>query len=525
MSKDWRFHLLRLSALWSMHAPGAGVRVPVDRRRSAARRGLAAVVICTALDACSVQAPYVPPALDGQTAWANQPAHALAYLPPEEKWWTALGDPVLDGLIEAAFDSSPSLALAAAHLDEARATLGIQTAQGRPQVSLNGSAERARVQGGGGGIGSSGNTVAGSEVTGGPTLAWEIDVFGRLRQARAAAGSRLTARTADAAAARLLLAAQVAGTTTSLRACRAVLDVRRFDIESQQRDLVLTRQRVALGFAAPVDASRALSSLADAQTSFVAQDETCVQDRDALTELTGLSAADLDARLGAAVASPGGYSDGAFTFPTVPQATLALPATVLARHPAVIAAEREVAATYAEVGVARANRLPVFNLTAALTGNWISASGSTLSYLAWSLIPAVSAPVFDAGAGAASVDAASARYLAALASLHASVRTTTQDIENALSAQAHASQRLAAAARARDAAQATLEATESQWRAGAVSLFQLEDTRRQRVAADETAVDAARAGVQAWVDVIRASGNAATFADFTRLNAVHTQPD
>ena len=148
-----------------------------------------------------------------------------------------------------------------------------------------------------------------------------------------------------------------------------------------------------------------------------------------------------------------------------------------------------------------------------------------MSYLAWSLIPAVSAPVFDAGAGAASVDAASARYLAALASLHATVRTTTQDIENALSAQAHASQRLAAAARARDAAQGTLEATESQWRAGAVSLFQLEDTRRQRVAADETAVDAARAGVQAWVDVIRASGNAATFADFTRLSAVHTQPD
>lgn len=508
---------------------------------------MAVGLICTVLDACSVQPPYVPATLEVRPDWANLPAHASATLPPEEEWWTALRDPVLDGLIEAAFDSSPSLAVAAAHLDEARATLGIQTAQSRPQVSVSGNALRARVQSGGGGIGSGGNMIVGSEVTGGPTLAWEIDAFGRLRQAQAAAASRLTARTADAAAARLLLAAQVAGTTMSLRACRAVLNVRRFDIESQERDLALTRQRVALGFAAPVDESRALSSLAGAQTNLVAQDETCVQDRDALVELTGLSAAELDMRLGEAVAAPPGHGDDSYWFPKVPQATLTLPATVLAHHPAVIAAEREVAATYAEIGVARANRLPVFNLTAALTGNWISASGSTLSYLAWSLMPAVSAPIFDGGRGAASVDAASARYLAALGNLRETVRTTTQDIENALSAQAHANERLAAAARAQEAAQATLVATESQWRAGAVSLFQLEDTRRQRVAADETAVDAARASVQAWVDVIRASGNAAAFdivptvptvgasSAFSALSstsstsitsgAAHTQPD
>ncbi|EEA02160.1 RND efflux system, outer membrane lipoprotein, NodT family [Burkholderia sp. H160] len=488
---------------------------------------MAAAVVCTELGACAVQPPYVPPTLDDHGVWANQSTFAPAPVPPEEKWWTALGDPVLDGLIDAAFASSPSLALAAAHLDEARATLGLKTAQSRPQVSFNASAEHARVQSGGGGIGGGGgNTVVGSELTGGPTLAWEIDLFGRLRQAQAAAGSRLTARTADAAAARLLLAAQVAGAVTSLRACQVVLDVRRFDIESQQRDLALTRQRVGLGFAPPVDESRALSSLADAQTSLVAQDETCVQDLDALVELTGLTAADVAARLGAVRATgtavgtaTGGQGDHPFAFPNVPQATLAVPASVLAGHPAVIAAERELAATYAEIGVARANRLPVFNLTAALTGNWISASGSTISYLAWSLIPAVSGPIFDAGAGAASVDAASARYLAALATLRETVRTTTQDIENALSAQAHARERLAAASRARDAAQATLEATESQWRAGAVSLFQLDDTRRQRQAAEETAVDAARACVQAWVDVVRASGNAATFT------AMPSQPD
>src|SRR5579864_2636034 len=133
----------------------------------------------------------------GSSGLGNQMHDASASLPPEDKWWTALGDPVLDGLIEAAFDSSPSLALAAAHVAEARATLGVQTAQSRPHVSFNASVERARVQGGGGGIGGTtgggGSTVVGSAVTGGPTFAWEIDLFGRLRLAQSAASSRLAA--------------------------------------------------------------------------------------------------------------------------------------------------------------------------------------------------------------------------------------------------------------------------------------------------------------------------------------------
>jgi NodT family efflux transporter outer membrane factor (OMF) lipoprotein len=485
-----------------------------------------------ALGACALQAPYSPAPLTSQEAWANQPPYAQNLLPAAEQWWATLNDPVLDDIIETAFNSSPSLALAAAHLDEARATLGVQTSLGRPHVTLNGSAGRARVQSGGGsaisgtggisgGSGSSANNTdqVGSSVIGGPSLAWEIDVFSRLRDTRAAASLRLDARTADAAAARLLLSSQVAGALMSLRACRLILDLKREDIASRQRGLVLTRRRVELGFAAPVDASRSLSGVSDAQVSLVNQDESCVKDLDSLVGLTGLSASEIETRLRSPASPPELTSYEASAFPKPPAATLTLPALVLARHPGVIAAEREVAATYAEIGVARANRLPIFNLTAALSGNWISASGTTIAFLGWSLIPTLSAPLFDGGAGAAQVDAATARYLAALASLNTTLRNTTQDIEDALTEQAHASERLAAAQRSRDAYQATFDATESQWRAGAIDVFQLEDTRRQREAADETAVDAARASVQAWVDIVRASGNAATFS--TTL----TEPD
>jgi multidrug efflux system outer membrane protein len=485
-----------------------------DSRRdsvgAAFKRLASALPMIAVLGACALQAPYSPAPLTTPAAWANQPPYAQNLLPAAEQWWAALNDPMLDDMIETAFTGSPSLALAAAHLEEARATLGVQTSLGRPHVTLNGSAGRARVQGSSGSANSA--AQAGNSVTGGPSFAWEIDVFGRLRDTRAAASRRLDARTADAAAARLLLSSQVAGALMSLRACRLILDLKREDIASRQRDLALTRRRVELGFAAPVDASRSLSGVSDAQVGLVNQDESCVKDLDALVGLTGLPAPEIEMRLRSPASPLKVTGCEASAFPTPPAATLALPALVLAHHPDVIAAEREVAATYAEVGVARANRLPILNLTATLSGNWISASGTTIAFLGWSLIPTLSAPLFDGGAGAAQVDAATARYLAALASLNTTLRNTTQDIEDALTEQAHASERLAAAQRSRDAYQATFDATESQWRAGAIDVFQLEDTRRQREAADETAVDASRASVQAWVDIVRASGNAAAFS-------------
>ncbi|MGF7000786.1 efflux transporter outer membrane subunit [Paraburkholderia sp. GAS32] len=461
--------------------------------------------VLAATTACSTQSPYVPTHFNDHPVWANQSGNRAFLLPPNEDWWSALDDPVLSGLIESALASSPSLALAEAHLAEARATLGLETSLSHPQISLSGSGGRARIQSSSG----ASTTQVGNSITGGPTFAWEIDLFGRLRGAQDAAASRLDARNADAQSARLLLSSQVAGALVSLRACRFGRGVKRDDIASRERDLALTRRRVALGFAPPVDESRAISGLEDARASLISQDESCVKDRDALVALSGLTATEIDARITLAGFATDQHKEPAY--PRVPQVALALPATVLSRHPAVIAAEREAAATYAEIGVARANRLPVINLTSALTGNWISASGSTLSFLGWSLMSGISAPLFDAGGGAASVDAATARYLAALASLHSTLRNTAQDIEDALTEQSHAGERLAAAIRARDAARATLDATESQWRAGAVNLFQLEDTRRQREAADQTAIDASRASIQAWIDIVRASGNAAAF--------------
>src|SRR3546814_16996162 len=72
--------------------------------------------------------------------------------------------------------------------------------------------------------------------------------------------------------------------------------------------------------------------------------------------------------------------DSGAIIPEPPPLTLALPATILLGHPNVVAAEREAAARWAEIGVARADRLPRIDLVGLLTGNWIRMMGSTTSF-------------------------------------------------------------------------------------------------------------------------------------------------
>jgi outer membrane protein TolC len=196
--------------------------------------------------------------------------------------------------------------------------------------------------------------------------------------------------------------------------------------------------------------------------------------------------------------------------PQAPATAPELPATVLAGHPNVVSADREAVAAWEEIGVARANRLPRLNLAALLTGQWIRAAGSSFDVTTWSIGPSLTGTLFDGGAGAANVSAADARYRRALASLQGTLRSTVQDVENALAAQVSAQARTASAGDAVAAARTTLQATEAQWQAGAISLFELEDSRRQFASAQDAEISARRDQAQAWVALVKATGGAIT---------------
>jgi multidrug efflux system outer membrane protein len=452
------------------------------------------------LDACALQAPYRSAAPHVPVQWSNTQSD-LAGKPPvlaaDESWWTQLHDPAIDALISASLADNPTLEQALARFDQARAELGIAAAQRIPTTTVMAVANRTRTEnnvGVGSGFGLLANTVQA-----GPNFSWELDLWGRVKQSNIEAKMRLAARDADAQSARLSVASQVASGVLNLRACSYSLKVRDNDIASREVELDLIRQRVAAGNAAAVDEASAISNLATARTTRLSQFEQCSHYTNALVALSGR---DIDT-VRDLVGEPLPFASG---MPALPPMQLALPATVLATHPSVVAAEREVGAAWAHIGVAKASRLPKIELDAMLSGQWLSALGTTYTLMEWSLGPALNGTLFDGGAGSAKVDAARARYREAVANLNAKLRATVQNVEDALARQASANARLVSSQLAQDAARTALRANEARWRAGAISRFELEASRRQFEAAEESVVVATRDRCQAWVSLIQATG-------------------
>lgn len=412
-----------------------------------------------------------------------------------------LQDPAVDALTEASFTDNPTLDQAMARIDEAKATLGIKAAASSPNITASASASRAQVQNTD--VSTIDTPLLSNSAAIGTTFGWEVDLFGRIRNSVDAAQSRLDASTADAESARLSLAADVVNGVLSLRACENARAVLADDITSREKTLALTRLKRTAGFVAPADEARAIAGIATVRTNLAAQQELCTRQVNALVALSGKDATTVRRLIAETGASP------AF-MPIAPTAKPELPAAVLADHPYLISAERKVAAAWADIGVARANRLPRLNLAAVLSNQWIRIVGSSFDFTTWSVGPTLAGTVFDGGSGAANVNASEARYRAAIANLKGTLRSTVQDVENALAAQASAQDRLASASEAVAAAGTMLQATEDQWKVGIVSSFELEDSRRQFASVQDAEIAARRDQALAWVALVKATGGAIT---------------
>lgn len=466
------------------------------------------------LGACATQPAYQGPALATPGAWANAVAGPSLMVTPtiveRDGWWTLLQDPAIDDLVAAGLRDNPTLGEVAARVDQARAVLTVERARRQPRVDLNASLSRSQDA-----AGSGGDTVRQTSAEIGPSLSWELDLWGRVRETTLAAHSRLDARTAEAEDARLSMVAQIADAVLRLRGCDYSLAVRDRDIASREMELSITRARLTYGAVAPVAAAAAQSNLASARTERIAQHESCLRIVDALVALSGVDAGAVRRLLPPGppiVPAAGGgralIADPVALMPSAPPFTPALPASVLTAHPSVVAAEREVAARWSQIAVARAERLPRIDLAAALSGQWLRALGSSSSFGAGSLGASFTVPLFDGGAGAANVGAAEARYREAVATLAFTLRAAARDIEDALAAQQSAVARVETSREAVEAARFTFIADEARWRAGSIALFELEDSRRQLNRAQEDAITAATDRARAWVELVRRTGPA-----------------
>lgn len=405
------------------------------------------------------------------------------------RWWQQFDDPLVAELVEAAQAASPHLAAAQSRLAQARAARSAAGAALLPTVDASASVSRGR---------SDLSLPIANTTLAGVQAAWEIDLFGANRAARDAAAARLAGAEADWHDARVLVAAEAAGTYVALRACEAQRVQTATDAASRIETARLTELSAKAGFQPPASEALARASAAQARAQLVAQAAQCELELKGLVALTGLDEPTLRSRLAPAQAR----------LPQPAQLAVAeVPAQVLAQRPDLASAARAVEAASADVGAAQAQRLPRIGLAGSVTRARVEFDGGRTEGNLWSLGPlSVSLPIFDAGLRAANVEAARARYDEALAQYRGRLRTAVREVEGALVQLDSAAARSDDARIAAEGYEASFRAAEARYRGGLASLFELEDARRSATLARSQFVELQRERVAAWIGLYRALG-------------------
>lgn len=461
------------------------------------KRLLVCGAVAAVLGACSLAPTYVPPKLDQDVASFKEAGDWAPAAPADDKprtdWWQAFGDPKLDELQDQLRISNPDLRAALARFQQARALAGQARSAQFPTVGANASAIRGRESQFAPNTLGEGKT--GNDFIADLDVAWQIDLFGRLRNLTAAANARTQASAADLGALNLSLQAQLASDYFTLRGDDATVklledSVTQFDTAWEQ-----TRRRYDTGVAAATDVDQA---------------ETLRQNARAQLAATRLDRA----RMEHAIAVLLGMPPSAFALAAAPLSgeppaiKVGLASSLLERRPDVASAERQVAAANAGIGVARAAWFPVFSLQAAAAGfesttaaNWIGAPARF-----WSVGPGGQLPIFDVGGRSAVNHQARAAYDESVATYRKTALTAYQEVEDSLVAVHRLAEQQAADAAAAKAAQSAAYHADERYAAGVADYLEVTTTHTAALSAESADLAAQAARLNAAVALVQALG-------------------
>lgn len=424
-------------------------------------RPLAMLVMGLSLGACTVgpdyQRPDLPVASEFKQAegWKRAtPADVL----PRGEWWTLYGDPQLDALVERLNLSNQNLAAAEAQYRQARALVRGARSQLFPTVGAGVGATRA-----GSGVGSSSTITQGSGISesydAGLDASWELDIWGRLRRNLEANRANMQASAADLAAVRLSLQSELVQTYLQLRVLDEQQRLLDQTVAAFERSLRLTENQYRAGIVPRSDVSQALTQLRSTQAQAVDLEWQRAQLEHAIAVLVGVPPSELGI-----AATP--------DIPRLPDVPVILPSQLLERRPDVAAAERDVIAANAQIGVAEAAWYP--DLTLSASGGYRNSSFSNLISLPnryWSLGPQLAVTLLDFGARRADLEQAEAAYDQTVATYRQTVLDSFREVEDSLVQLRVLAREAVVQREALEAAQESLRLIENQYRAGTVDFL------------------------------------------------------
>ena len=411
----------------------------------------------------------------------------------DEAWTGLYRDPVLNGLIAEALSNSPDVRGAVARIDEAAAALRIQRADYWP--ALDGSATYTTAR--------KGNLppLRGAEsdqydLFG--ALSYEVDVWGRIRRLNESARAQYLATEEARRSVEIGLVAGVASTYFNLRAFDRQLEIAQATLATREDMLELTRIKFddGEGIVSELDVAQAQTQVAAARSSIASLRRLVATTENALSLLVGSAPREI----------PRGLGIGEQWRPE--EVPAGLPADLLLRRPDLRAAEQNLIAANADIGVARAAYFPAISLTGVLgvQSDELDDLLDTGLSKAWSFSPGLAAPIFHAGKIRANVRMAEARRQEALADYQKAIQTAFREVEDALAGVRFLREQLEADEESVQAERRRMELAQWRYEGGVASYSDVLDAQRYLFSAELTAVQTRNDLLNATVQLYKALG-------------------
>ena len=462
-------------------------------KRAMAGVGLASVL---SIAGCAVGPKYnrpavqVPPAYKEAGDW--KPAQ-----PNDQNlggaWWEIFQDLQLNGLEDQINVSNQNLKAAEAQYTQARALLRYDRASYYPSIFGGASATRNRIS----------NNRPPSLNTDGVTysdfqipleLSYEVDVWGRVRKTVESQRSQAQASAADLATVNLSLHAQLALFYFQARSLDAQEQLLNSTVTEYEQAFQLTESRFKGGLASEVEVQQASTQLETTRAQAIDVGVLRAQNEHAIATLIGKPASSFH------------LSPLPLTSPP-PSIPLELPSELLERRPDIAAAERRMAATNAQIGVAKAAYYPNISLGAA--GGFESGVITTLlsgPSIFWSAGASAIAPIFDGGRRRANTDQAIAAYDQTVANYRETVLGGFQQVEDNLAALRILEKEADTQQRAVLASQKYLELSLTRYRGGITSYLEVTTAQSAALTDEVTAVNILGRRMTSAVLLIQALG-------------------
>ncbi len=439
------------------------------------------VAVSLVLSACSLAPKYERPQMALPGGWSSVAGVGDTQQHSSTPFWQELGRADLNRLIDNALAQNLDLEAALHRIEQARAQAKVSGAPLYPTINASGSASRTYQD-------SKNTTSAGASGS----ISYEVDLWGKNRNAAESADYRADATVFDREALRLVITADATNFYAQILSLNDRIRIAEFNLKNAEEILRIVEARFGQGSVSGLEVSQQRVAVNGFRTALAALIEQRSTTANALAILLGLA--------------PQNYAapNAELASLTMPQVNLTPPATLLTARPDIVSAETGLLSANADIGVARAAFFPSLTLgldTAIAAGFGGPAAAAT--QIASSLV----APIFTGGRLTGNLENVTARQKELAANYQKTVLTAFREVEDALAALKSANERAILSHATVTESQRAYDIAKARFDAGAIDYLNLLDAQRTLYLAQDSEITTNQGQLQSFVLLRKAMGS------------------